>query len=255
MKKYILMSIFVGVFVGVFDEVKAASMKSQIDAASKAKNNGGGGKPLQSSTDRAKAFVEKSISEGILYWKNKPYEEQVEKFKQVMNNKFDLEGIAKRVVGNFMWDEMDQVQRNKYLMTFHQMLLNRYSKKFNQYGGQNIAVTDAGESVKKFSLGVESEVLFPQIVVTSELQNEGTAPVKVEWYVAEKDGVFMVTDITLAGPSMVSTEQATFTAIQRNPANYMPAKAACKGVEKHRMKKCITDELFPKVMEYMLSTN
>lgn len=226
---------------------KSASVSPKVDISTKHKDM-----PL---TDRAKLFIEELISKGILYWKDKPYDEQVAEFKKVMESKFDIDGIAKRVIGSFMWNQMDPVQRKKYLMTFRQMLLNRYSKKFNQYGGQNVVVTDATESVKRFPLGVNSELLSSQIAVTSELQNEGSAPVKVEWYVAEYEGNLIITDITLAGPSMVSTEQATFTAIQRNPANFGQAKKACAGVDQHRMKKCIADQLLPKIMDYMLTSN
>lgn len=57
----------------------------------------------------------------------------------------------------------------------------------------------------------------PQIVVTSGLRNAGGAPAKIEWYVGEENGQLVIADITWEDPSMVSTEQATFAGIQRNP--------------------------------------
>lgn len=202
----------------------------------------------------AKVFIEKLISEGILYWKDKPFDEQVSKFKEVMETKFDLDGIAKRVIGEKLWGYMDVKQRTAYLSSFRQMLLNRYSKKFSGYGGQNIVVMDASPSVKTFPIGVDASQPQPQIVVTSELRNAGGSPTKVEWYVGEENGHPVITDITLAGPSMVSTEQATFTGIQRNPENLKNAREACKNAGS-AMNKCVADQLTAEVMKYMLSGN
>lgn len=206
------------------------------------------------SVDQAKAFIEKLIDEGILYWKDKPYDEQVAKFKEVMETKFDLDGIAKRVIGDRLWGYMDSTQRNQYVQTFRQMLLNRYSKKFSSYGGQNIVVIDAGTSVKMFPIGVDSSQPQPQIVVTSELRNAGGMPTKVEWYVGEENERPTITDITLAGPSMVSTEQATFSGIQRNPENLKNAREACKAAGSN-VNKCIADKLTEEIMRYMLSSS
>lgn len=200
--------------------------------------------------NQAKAFIEKLISEGISYWKDKPYDEQVAKFREVMETKFDLDGIAKRVLGDKLWKNLDAKQRADYVAAFRQMLLNRYSKKFSSYGGQSIVVMGASDSVKTFPIGVDSPESKPQVVVTSELRNSGGAPTKVEWFVGEENGHPTITDITLAGPSMVSTEQATFTAIQRNPENLKNAREACKGVGAD-MNKCMATKLTAKVMEYM----
>lgn len=203
---------------------------------------------------QAKEFIEKLISEGISVWKDKPYDQQVAKFRDVMETKFDLDGIAKRTIGEKLWGYMDVKQRSKYVSDFRQMLLNRYSKKFSNYGGQDIIVTEASASMKAFPIGVDSSAPQPQIVVTSELRNAGGSPTKIEWFVGEENGKPTITDITMAGPSMVSTEQATFTAIQRNPENLKNAREACKNAGAD-MNKCVADQLTQKVMQYMLSAN
>lgn len=197
----------------------------------------------------ARAYVETLISEGILYWKDKPFDEQVKKFREVMETKSDLDGIAKRVLGDRLWKYMDKTQKQNYLVAFREMLLTRYSKKFSSYNGQAIVVTDATESVKRFPIGVESSTPMPQIAVISELKNSGGAPVKVEWYVGEENGKPVVTDITMAGPSMVDTEKATFAAIQRDPQKLGKAREGCKGAA--NLNKCIADSLLQSVMQYM----
>lgn len=204
--------------------------------------------------EQAKEFVSKLISEGILFWKDKPYDEQVVKFREIMETKFDLDGIAKRTIGEKLWGYMDVKQRSHYVAAFRQMLLNRYSKKFSNYGGQNIIVMDASPSVKTFPIGIDSAQPQPQIVVTSELRNAGGSPTKIEWFVGEENGKPTITDITLAGPSMVSTEQATFTGIQRNPENLKNARETCKNAGAG-MNKCVADQLIQEVMKYMLSGN
>lgn len=203
---------------------------------------------------QAKVFIEKLISEGISYWKDKPQAEQEAKFKDVMETKFDLDGIAKRVLGDKLWKHLDDKQRADYVAAFREMLLNRYSKKFSSYGGQSIMVTGATQSVKTFPIGVVSPENMPQVVVTSELRNSGGAPTKIEWFVGEDKGHPVITDITLAGPSMVSTEQATFTAIQRNPENLKNARDACKDAGAD-MSKCIATQLTVNVMKYMKADN
>jgi ABC-type transporter MlaC component len=203
---------------------------------------------------QAKEFIEKLISEGISVWKDKPYDQQVAKFRDVMETKFDLDGIAKRTIGEKLWGYMEATQRSTYVAAFRQMLLNRYSKKFSNYGGQNISVMDASLSVKTFPIGVDSPQPQPQIVVTSELRNSGGSPTKIEWFVGEENGRPTITDITMAGPSMVSTEQATFTAIQRNPENLKNAREACKNAGAG-MNKCVADHLTKEVMKYMQAGN
>ncbi|MDP3935899.1 MAG: ABC transporter substrate-binding protein [Alphaproteobacteria bacterium] len=203
---------------------------------------------------QAKEFIEKLISEGILFWKDKPYDEQVVKFREVMETKFDLDGIAKRTIGEKLWGYMDANQQSKYVAAFRQMLLNRYSKKFSNYGGQDIIVMDAVPSMKMFPIGVDSPTPQPQIVVVSELRNSGGSPTKIEWFVGEENGKPTITDITMAGPSMVSTEQATFTAIQRSPENLKNARETCKSAGAG-LNKCVADQLAQAVMNYMLSSN
>lgn len=204
-------------------------------------------------TDQAKQFIDKLITEGIVYWKDKPFDQQVDKFKEVMETKFDLDGIARRVLGDRLWTHMSPAQKEQYLKAFRRMLLSRYSKKFTQYGGERITVIDASTSVKKFTMGANATVESPQIVVTSELYHSGSAPVKVEWYVGEWSGRLIITDITLAGPSMVATEQSTFTAIQRNPETLHKARDACKG--NANPNKCIAGILLERVMTYMAAAD
>jgi ABC-type transporter MlaC component len=204
---------------------------------------------------QGKVFIEKLILDGISVWKGKPFAEQVAKFREVMETKFDLDGIAKRVLGDKLWKNLDEKQRSDYVAAFRQMLLTRYSTKFSNYGGQSIVVTGASDSVKTFPIGVDSPEAKPQVVVTSELRNSGGAPTKVEWFVGEENGHPTITDITLAGPSMVSTEQATFTAIQRNPENLKNAREACKSTSGAEMNKCMATKLTAKVMEYMKADN
>lgn len=197
----------------------------------------------------AQAYIKTMISDGITYWKDKPFDDQVKKFREVMETKFDLDGIAKRVLGGRLWDLLDKPQKDAYLVAFREMLLNRYSKKFSGYGGETIIVTGASSSVKRFPIGVDSNAPQPQIVVNSQLRSSGGSPIKIEWYVGEENGKPVVTDITLAGPSMVDTEKATFASIQRNPQNFGQAKQACAS-EPNR-NKCIASKLMLHVMKYM----
>lgn len=129
-------------------------------------------------------------------------EERIDRFRNLLNEAFDLKRIGRFVLG-VHWRRASDAQRDEFLELFEKFVVRAYANRFRDLSDKEFRVQQARELSSKESL-VFSEVVIP-----------GQPPVKVNWKVRDFDGTFKVVDVIVEGVSMSITQRDEFAAVIR----------------------------------------
>ncbi len=158
----------------------------------------------------AKSFIEKLAQKGIGFLENKSLSEDQRKkeFQAVLKNNFDMKTIGRFALGRY-WRTSSKKQRKEYLDLFEKMIVDVYSRRFNDYNGEDFVVLSARPQGKY------------DAIVLSQIIPSGGSKVNVEWRVRKKkDGSLKVVDVIVEGVSMSLTQRSDFASvIQRGGGN------------------------------------
>lgn len=134
-----------------------------------------------------------------------PVAERKQKFAALMNQSFDVDGIARFVLGRY-WRTATNSERQQFEQVFDQYMIDVYWGHFNQYTGQRFVVT------KKTPEGADTTLVNSQII-----QPGGQHPVNVVWRVVNHNGKYQISDVSIEGVSeLVSYRQEFSSAISQN---------------------------------------
>jgi phospholipid transport system substrate-binding protein len=140
---------------------------------------------------------------GVLRADTPPVQKQAF-FHQLLQQNFDLPGIARFVLGPH-WRTASEPEKQEFLRLFEDYIVRVYSEKFAQYRGETLRVT--GNRADPEGALVTSEILRPG----------GAPPIKVDWRLSTRDGFYKISDVMIDGVSMGATERSEFAAmIQRS---------------------------------------
>jgi phospholipid transport system substrate-binding protein len=129
-------------------------------------------------------------------------ESRTSSFNNLLADEFELDAIAKFVVGD-AWNSATAEQQTTYRELFRAFIVQKYSAMFGDYSGQRFVVsnaTDAGER---------------DVIVTSEIVKDGESSVQTDWRVRGYEGAMKIVDVKVAGVSMLSSQRAEFTSVIR----------------------------------------
>jgi phospholipid transport system substrate-binding protein len=132
-----------------------------------------------------------------------PEEEERARFRQLLNQYFDIDAIGKFTVGRAYWSSASDAQRKEFLGLYETQVTNAYAKRFENYSGQQFKVTGAQKEDGDNDAIVNSEVSQPS----------GGPPVSVQWRVRPENGGFKIADVVIAGISMAVTDRNQFDAV------------------------------------------
>jgi phospholipid transport system substrate-binding protein len=125
-------------------------------------------------------------------------------FHQLLQQNFDLPGIARFVLGPH-WRTASEPEKQEFLRLFEDYIVRVYSEKFAQYRGETLRVT--GSRADPEGALVTSEIVRPG----------GAPPIKVDWRLTARDGLYKISDVIIDGVSMGITERSEIAAmIQRS---------------------------------------
>jgi len=132
-----------------------------------------------------------------------PPAQRVARFRELFSQDFDVAGIGQFVLGRY-WRTATPPQQQEFLRLFQEYIVQAYSARLAQYGGEPFRVTGSRPN------GEET-------VVTSEIIRANGNPVQVDWYLIRGGSGFKITDVYVAGVSMKVTQRDEFASvIQRN---------------------------------------
>ena len=132
-----------------------------------------------------------------------PAAQRSARFRQLLDNDFDLPEIARFVLGSYGRSMSPQAPQ-EFLPLFREYVVQAYSTRLGQYGGAPFRVTG-------------SRPYGGETVVNSQITRSGGQPLAVDWHVIDRGGRLLVTDVVVDGVSMKATQRSEFSSIiQRN---------------------------------------
>ncbi len=151
----------------------------------------------------AQAFVQSMVDNGLAFLSDESLDkaDKAQKFKTLLNESFDLDAISKFAVGRY-WRNMSEEQQEEYTSLFKTMLVDVYSKRFDEYQGQSVKITGSEPLNEKDTI-VKSKIISPK----------SNNDVPVEWRVRKKGNQYKVIDVLVAGVSMSVTQRSDFSSV------------------------------------------
>ncbi|MAF49260.1 MAG: ABC transporter substrate-binding protein [Rhodospirillales bacterium] len=128
--------------------------------------------------------------------------EQQEKFRQLLNENFEVRLLGKWALGRH-WRRATKAERADYLRLFEDFIVSTYSKRFRQYTNEKLAVASASSRSAKLA------------IVHSRLMRESHKPIRIDWRVAYPSGKYKIVDIIVEGISLVQTHRSEFGSVIR----------------------------------------
>lgn len=125
--------------------------------------------------------------------------QRVARFRQLFHDDFDLPGIGRFVLGRY-WNTATPPQQQEFVGLFQEYLVQAYSSRLGQYGGEPFRVLGARPNGS-------------EVVVSSEVIRNGGGPIQIDWYLLNVGGQFKITDVYVGGVSMKVTQRDEFSAI------------------------------------------
>jgi phospholipid transport system substrate-binding protein len=111
---------------------------------------------------------------------------------------FDFPRMAQWVLGRH-WREVDAQSKSRFIQEFKNLLVRTYATALLEYSHQNIVYHPGTPDANAKS-----------VIVRTELEQPGTAPVPIVYRMHEKDGDWKVFDVAVDGVSLITTYRASF---------------------------------------------
>jgi phospholipid transport system substrate-binding protein len=128
--------------------------------------------------------------------------ERVARFRQMFNQHFAVQGIARWVLGRY-WSAASPAQQTEYLTLFEDMVVSAYVDRFAEYAGETLRVRNA-TTIDQSHASVQTEIVRPT-----------GPPVTVDWRVGATGSTYKVVDVVVEGTSMSTTMRSDFGSIIR----------------------------------------
>jgi len=153
------------------------------------------GRFIQDLGDRAIAIIAN---------KNITVAQRSEKFRQILNDSFDLKTIGRFVIGR-SWNTATPAQQQEYMRLFEGLVVKTYGDRLTLYTGEGFTV---------ISVRPESEKDF--IIASQITHPDGSEPTTIDWRVRQRDGKLGVIDVVVEGVSLSVTQRQEYAAIIQN---------------------------------------
>lgn len=153
-------------------------------------------------TAYAQAFVTELGAQGmsILVRPNLSIEQREANFRNILEKKFDLNFIARFVLGK-NWRNATPDQQEEYQALFSEFILRTYSSRLSSYAGQTFEVEKAIEAGQH------------DVVVQTKVSGGSAAPLRADWRVREVNGMPLIIDVSVEGISMSITQREEFASV------------------------------------------
>jgi phospholipid transport system substrate-binding protein len=132
--------------------------------------------------------------------KNATEAQRVARFRELLREDFDVPGIARFVLGRY-WKVATEEQQAEFVKLFEDYVALAYSTRLAEYTGETFKVV--GSRPDADGAIVTSQILRPA----------GTPPVKVDWRLTGRNGVYKISDVSVDGISMAVTQRSEFASV------------------------------------------
>lgn len=163
--------------------------------------------PATADPDEARNRLETLAKEalGHLSDKDKPRDEQVRLFREIMEKTFDLDLIAQFVVGRY-WRRADDTAKGEYLKLFRDYMVATYSVRLNEYNGETLQIVSAKPTDQPTDVLVET-------VITRDVDG---LKLPITWRMRKSEARgYLVTDILVDNVSLAVAQRSEFVSVIR----------------------------------------
>jgi phospholipid transport system substrate-binding protein len=153
--------------------------------------------PSAKSAQDASSFITDVGSRGIQALRpDIPSPDRLLRFRQLLQEAFDLPGIGLFALGRYRSSTTPQEQQ-EFFRLYPDLTIRALSTRLDEYGGGSFRVT----TTRPF--GAET-------VVSSELVRANGSRVQMDWYLTDSGSQYRITDVTVAGVSMKAALREQF---------------------------------------------
>lgn len=157
----------------------------------------------------AEQFIESLADEAIntLTTDNLTTDARRDGFREMLNDGFAVNGIARFVMGRY-WRQASDEQRDEYLALFEQVIVSVWADRFTEYSGQRFEIVES--AMAQSARSDEQATLVRTLFWTAP-----DAPVRIDWRVASNGELYKITDVLIEGVSMAQTYRDEFASVMR----------------------------------------
>jgi phospholipid transport system substrate-binding protein len=132
--------------------------------------------------------------------KKRPVAERQAQFRELFHKDFDTPGIARFVLGRY-WRTASPEEKQEFLKIFDDYVVYVYTARLSDFEGEQFKIT--GTRPDQDSMLVSTDVITPG----------APEPLKVDWRLVNDDGTYKISDVIVAGVSMLVTQRSEFASV------------------------------------------
>jgi len=161
------------------------------------------------------SFVSDLASRALAPMPNEDTAVKQERFRQLFRQYFDVEACARAALGLY-WLKATALQRQEFVGLYEDYVVIAYSTAFRALGGESFKV-----------LGSQPDK--GRVIVTSRIEINDAAPIRVDWQLNPTNRGYKVTDVIVNGISMAGAQHSDLVSvIQRNSGHVLALLVAMR---------------------------
>jgi phospholipid transport system substrate-binding protein len=170
----------------------------------------GGASRSLAATDDPKSFVSDLGSRALAATRNgDTVAAKQGRFRQLFRQYFDVEACARSALGPY-WLNATAFQRQEFVALYEDYVVIGYSAHLAALGGESFKV-----------LGSQPDK--ERVIVSSRIQINGAAPIRVDWQLNPTNHGYKVTDVIVNSISMASAQHSDLVSVIQRNNGQMPA--------------------------------
>jgi phospholipid transport system substrate-binding protein len=131
------------------------------------------------------------------------------RFRQLFRQYFDVDACARSALGAY-WLNATALQRQEFVELYEDYVVIAYSTALRSLGGDSFKVLGSQPDKKN-------------VIVTSRIEINGAAPVRVDWHLNPTNYGYKVTDLIVNGISMASAQHSDLVSVIQRNNGHLPA--------------------------------
>ena len=142
------------------------------------------------------------------------HEQKLAGFRELFREDFDIPGLGRFVLGRF-WRVFTPLEQQEFLALFENFVVLTYSQRLLEY-------TDGGGGLRAIGSRVDPDGAIVSSEITREAgpwagRGPGLQPIRVDWRLTGRDGVYKINDVIIDGLSMAANGRSQLEGVvERN---------------------------------------
>ena len=167
------------------------------------------GLPAKAGMDPA-VFVKNLSNQLQAVTSNTSPQQKLAGFRELFREDFDVPGLGRFVLGRF-WRIFTPSEQQEFLGLFENYVVLSYSERLLEYTGDAGGLRVTGSRSDPVGAIVSSEI------TRGSAQLQAVQPIKVDWRLSGRDGIYKISDVIIDGLSMAASGRSQLEGVvERN---------------------------------------